>query len=415
MAQPSSHHEPRGSDLQGHPNQTERSATVLIVDDEPIARVSLRGRLRSQGYEILEADNGQQGMSMARLYRPDLIIVDWMMPEMDGPTLCEAIRADSSLRTTQLILMTSNDHPAQIAEGLARGADDFLSKSSSSQEVFARVHAGLRTHDLLHQLEQARNDLDHSYQMLHSKQQELESELRSAAKFMSSLLPLQGEPIPGLRVAWRYLPSLALGGDLFNVTRWSDHEVGLYILDASGHGVAAALRAASLMTFLRADSLLRQVGSYDPAAILTEVNRRFPISADGDYFTLWIGCLDMERRELRFSTGGHAGAHWMKGQGHAQELSHPAFPIGMRPDTTYQAEMVPLESGDRLFLYSDGLYEIFSKDGESWGQDRLKLVLADGFGLPLPHAIDETIRQARCWQCQEHFLDDAAIVGLQIP
>ncbi len=70
-------------------NTAPNKATILIVDDEPIARVSLRGRLRSQGYEILEAENGQQGVAMAALYRPDLIIVDWMMPEMDGPTLAK--------------------------------------------------------------------------------------------------------------------------------------------------------------------------------------------------------------------------------------------------------------------------------------------------------------------------------------
>ncbi|MGH9421253.1 MAG: response regulator, partial [Thermoanaerobaculia bacterium] len=124
-------------------------ATILLVEDELVARTSMAARLTRLGYRVLEAENGQVALDVARRERPDLFIVDWMMPEMDGPTFCEAVRCDPLLKSSQLLLMTAHDQPAQIAEGLARGADDFLSKAASKQEIAARVLAGLRTSRLV--------------------------------------------------------------------------------------------------------------------------------------------------------------------------------------------------------------------------------------------------------------------------
>ena len=136
------------------------TATILLVEDELVTRTSMAVRLKRLGHRVLEAGNGQEGLDLARRDRPDLIIVDWMMPEMDGPTFCEALRRDPLLKSSQVLLMTSHDQPAQIAEGLARGADDFLSKSASKQEVTARVLAGLRTSRLVRQLEATGDELE---------------------------------------------------------------------------------------------------------------------------------------------------------------------------------------------------------------------------------------------------------------
>ena len=115
------------------------ATTILLIEDDLVTRTSMAARLTRLGYRVLEAENGRVGLDVARRERPDLLIVDWMMPEMDGPTFCEAVRRDPLLKSSQLLLMTSHDMPAQIAEGLVRGADDFLSKSASKQEIIARV------------------------------------------------------------------------------------------------------------------------------------------------------------------------------------------------------------------------------------------------------------------------------------
>ncbi|MDP1769492.1 MAG: response regulator, partial [Nitrospirota bacterium] len=157
------------------------AATILLVEDEPVTRASMAARLKRLGHRVLEAGNGREALDVAGRERPDLIIVDWMMPEMDGPTFCETVRRDPLLKSSHILLMTAHDQPAQIAEGLARGADDFLSKSASKQETSARVLAGLRTSRLVRELEMTGTQLELSMSLLQTKQTEMEADLQSAA------------------------------------------------------------------------------------------------------------------------------------------------------------------------------------------------------------------------------------------
>ena len=184
--------------------------TVLVVDDELLARISLAARLTRLGYWVVEAGDGRVGVDLLRRQRPDLTILDWMMPGMDGPTFWERVRHDPELRSSQILLMTSHDEPEQIAEGLARGADDFLSKAASPHEITARVQAGIRAATLVRTLEQARDEIQH-------KQEALEQELHSAAQYVESLLPIPGVLLPGVQMVSAYRPSRALGGDLFKL------------------------------------------------------------------------------------------------------------------------------------------------------------------------------------------------------
>ncbi len=299
---------------------------ILLVDDDDIIRTSMAARLKRLGYRVIEAGDGNAGLAATRTHRPDLIILDWMMPGLDGPSVCEAIRADAELKSSHVVLMTARDRPDQIAEGLSRGADDFLSKAASKQEVLARVQASLRSSALIREIERTRDDLDLSHRLLISKQEELESELQSAADFVESQLPQPGMPAPGLAMHWAYQPSLALGGDLFQVSPWGTDTLGLYILDASGHGVAAALRAIALMSFLREDNLAKTVGNYDPGAIINEANRRFPLTRDAEYFTLWVGRLHLPSRVLSYAAAAIAGHSCIRPTAPPNGYRQPAFP-----------------------------------------------------------------------------------------
>ncbi len=390
------------------------AATILLIEDEPVTRTSMAARLTRLGYRVLEAENGRAGLELARRERPDLLIVDWMMPEMDGPTFCEAVRCDPLLKSSQLLLMTAHDQPAQIAEGLARGADDFLSKSATKQEMIARVLAGLRTSRLVRTLETTGEELKSSMLLLEKKQAETEADLQTAAAFVQSLLPSPGSPVHGITLAWEYQPSLTLGGDLFDVMTIDADHLGLYILDASGHGVAAALRSASLMTFLRAENMLQLLGSYDPEKVLFEANRRFPLSADGEYFTLWVGLLHVPTGSLSYASAGHPGALLSSSQSPSQWLMRSSFPLGFDPSARFVSDRVVLKPADRLFLLSDGIYEVPSPSGELWGRERFHEVIDAGKHMSLSSTIASCFSGARSWQQAQQFQDDAAVVGLEL-
>ena len=381
-------------------------ATVLLVDDEPVSRVSMAARLKRMGLRVLEASNGKEGLEILRRERPDLTILDWVMPEMDGPTVCEQVRQDPDILSSQLILMTSNDQPEQIAEGLARGADDFLSKAASKQEVLARVQSGLRAASLVRSIESTRDEL-------RAKQGELESELKSAAGYMQSLLPVAGEVAPGVHMSWTYRPSLALGGDLFNCSRWDDHTLLLYILDASGHGVAPALRAASFSTFLRPDNLRHYMTSGHPADILAEANVKYPLTEDGSYFTIWVGSYDCRTNLLSYSTAGHGGALIQRQAGTVEWLTHAHLPLGFEPDSTYETATIHIEPGDRVLLMSDGIYEAPAPTGEVWGSQRLATLLEAHRTSPLRDTLPIIMTEAERWHGSPVFPDDAALLGLE--
>lgn len=389
-------------------------ATILLVEDEPVTRASMAARLTRLGYRVLEAENGRVGLDVARRECPDLLIVDWMMPEMDGPTFCEAVRRDPLLKSSQILLMTAHDKPAQIAEGLVRGADDFLSKSASKQEITARVLAGLRTSRLVRELEATGDELKSSMLQLQNKQAETEADLQTAARFVQSLLPPQGSPVHGITLAWEYQPSLALGGDLFGVMAIDENHLGLYILDASGHGVAAALRSASLMTFLRGENILQLLGSYDPERVLFEANRRFPLSAEGEYFTLWVGQLHLPTGRLTYASAGHPGALVSSVQSPARWLTRSSFPLGFDPSAQFTNDRLFLKPADRLFLMSDGIYEVPSPNGELWGRERFQGVIDAGKQTSLSATIASCFSAARGWQQAQHFPDDAAVVGIEL-
>ena len=381
--------------------------TVLVVDDEPTARLALVARLKRLGYRVIQAGDGKAGLEALRRERPELTILDWMMPEMDGPSFCEYVRQDPELQTSQILMMTSHDQPEQIAEGLARGADDFLSKAASKYEITARVQAGMRAATLVRRLKDATEEI-------RQKQEALEQELQSAARYVESLLPPSGTILPGVQMVHAYRPSLGLGGDLFNVVQWSEDVLGLYLLDASGHGVSPALRSASFATFLRRDSLLRHVGSNDPGAILTEANKQFPLTESGHYFTIVFASLDLRCHTLSYATAGHGGALLHRRSGEVCWMVQPNLPLGFDPSTSYVTTTLPIGPGDRLYLLSDGLYEFPAASGELWGRGRLEKTIQALGQQPLKTVITETIAEAVRWQGHEQFPDDVALMGIDV-
>ncbi|MEO8327730.1 MAG: SpoIIE family protein phosphatase [Nitrospirota bacterium] len=380
--------------------------TILIVDDGKIVRMVARKQLAKMQCRLLEANNGEDALAMLGQEPVDLILSDWVMPGLDGPGLCEAIKQDERYRTIHFILMTALDHPTQIAEGLSRGADNFLSKTASGYEIVARVRAGLRARKLM-------LDLEKSNRLLSQKQAELHSELRSASTFVRGLLPRTGEAVPGVRVEWEFLPSSHLGGDFFQVARWGDDHLGLMVLDMSGHGIGPALRAVSLSLFFNGEHMQQMFPSYDPGKILTSLNQQYPMSDDGEYFTIWVGVWQCSTRLLRYATAGHPGSIVVKKDRSSVVLGERSWPIGFSHDEVYGTDSITVNPGDRMYLFSDGIYEVMNPQEEIWGRKRLQEALEEVAGRPLQSGLSRIIEQSRTWNAQDGFEDDVALLGVE--
>lgn len=127
---------------------------ILLVDDDANARIILNRVLTKAGYTVNEAANGREALEAAATFKPDLMLIDWMMPEMDGEQLARWIKGDATLRFTYIILLTAKGDVKDRVRGLQAGADDYITKPAPHQEVLARVESGIRVRTLHKEIQQ---------------------------------------------------------------------------------------------------------------------------------------------------------------------------------------------------------------------------------------------------------------------
>ncbi len=371
---------------------------ILVIDDDPVARLLLQRTLEKQNYTVDIAQNGQDGFLKARELRPALIICDWNMPIMDGIEVCRRLKDDPHLSTTFFILLTAREEIADRVAGLDAGADEFLSKPIEMNELKARVRAGLR----LYQLNQA----------LQAQTQLLETELAEAAAYVRSILP------PPLKVPIaiesQFIPSRQLGGDCFNYYWVTPEHLVLYLLDVSGHGVGAALLSISVLNWLRS----RPATDEAPHEVLQALNNAFQMRHQGQkYFTIWYGIYHQSTRELVYASAGHPPAILVPGKssGPSQpwRLKTRGLPIGMFPDLGYVSDRCRINDHSTLYLFSDGIYDIPHSSNQTWGLEALIQLLETCAQDDMSLATLLNHIQSRC--AQEVFEDDLSLVQVRFP
>ena len=296
-------------------------ARILIIDDDSTTQLLLQRTLHQQGYDIVLASDGEEGLIEAKAVRPALIICDWIMPRKNGLEVCSQIKSTAELSTTFFILLTSLDSVEDRVKGLDAGADDFLCKPIEMNELKARVRAGLRLHELSKDLQ--------------NQKQLLEAELAEAAEYVSTILP---EPLShkSLSIDVCFIPSRQLGGDSFDYFWLDDRHLVFYLLDVSGHGLRASLPSLAVINLLRSRGL-NGVDYYQPNSVLSGLNRAFQMSDRNDkYFTIWYGVYDLQNRSLTYSSAGHPPAILLTSDDNAEKrLKTPGVPVGMFPDIQY--------------------------------------------------------------------------------
>ncbi len=364
---------------------------VLIIDDDPSARLVISRSLASEGYKVEQASNGKEGLELAHKLSPSLIICDWNMPEMNGLEVCRHVKSSQSLVFTHFILLTARDEVKDLVMGLENGADDFLSKPANPSELRARVRAGLR--------------LNSANRELQKQKQILEEELSQAAKYVRSLLPADLDGVVQTRSC--FVPSIQLGGDCFDYFWLDGDHLVLYILDVSGHGVGAALLSVSIQNLLRSarsGSPFLTTDLRQPHQVLLKLNEYFQMSDHQEmYFTIWYGVYDRSCRKLTYANAGHPPALLMY-EDRVEKLGTSGLPIGIFDDFEYEVCSTTIPPQSRLYVFSDGAYEITQPDGQLLGLDGLSKVLTQ------PHdPLQSMINQVKTMKLD----DDLSIVEVK--
>jgi serine phosphatase RsbU (regulator of sigma subunit) len=198
------------------------------------------------------------------------------------------------------------------------------------------------------------------------KAEELDKDIRKATQYVHSLLPSPIDNGP-VHTAWRFVPSAQLGGDAFGYYWLDPNTFVFYLMDVSGHGVGSAMHSVSVLNVLR-QRALPNVDFKNAAEVLASLNARFPTyDHNGLYFTMWYGVYDISTRVLSYGTAGHGPAILVPADKHeTEQLGMSAMMIGMMPDQTYEVRQVAMPPNSTLFVFSDGAYEIVTKEGDRW-------------------------------------------------
>jgi len=338
------------------------SGRLLVVDDDEANRDMLGRRLRRQGFQISTASNGVNALELLHGEEFDLVLLDMLMPGLDGYQVLSRIKSDQTLADLPVIMLSALDQDDGIVRCIELGADDYIAKPFNPFFLRARIGACLDKKRL-------RDRERRTYQALLESQRRLAAELAEAAQYVRSLLP---SPVDGpIRAEWCYHPSAQLGGDAFGYEWRDDRCFIFYLLDVCGHGVGAALLSVSIMNVLRAQTL-PGVDFLDPSSVLAALNESFPMERQNNmFFTLWYGVYDRESRRLKFASGGHPPVFLVRDANSEQRTIQPlatANPaMGCFPEARFETDSCEVPAGAGLLLFSDGVYEVSKPDGTIWG------------------------------------------------
>jgi phosphoserine phosphatase RsbU/P len=349
---------------------------ILIVDDHEDNVEVIRARLEAGGYQIESAADGIEALERVRQSPPDLILLDVMMPELDGLEVCRMLKGDPRLRDIPVIFLSALSDESDIVSGLKLGAVDYIPKPIRAEEVSTRVANLLSRQHLERELERSRAQLDR--------------ELANAGRMQQLILPATLPAHPSAAFSAYYRTSRHAGGDYYDVLTLDPHRFAIFVADVSGHGAPAAIVMAMIRAVLHTYPGLPD----EPPAVLRYINHHFRYLWDTSMFaTALCAVLDLERRTLRVSSAGHPVPLMLRSQqveGLPVENTCALFftDLGDVPCTEH-----PLRSGDRLLFYTDGVTDRRAPDDSMFERDRLGATLVRLGSLQPPVLVDHLVAE----------------------
>jgi serine phosphatase RsbU (regulator of sigma subunit) len=366
---------------------------ILIVDDNPANVEILQMRLAANNYEIITAADGEEGLAAARDAQPDLILLDIMMPKMDGIEVCRHIRADVSMPFIPIIMVTAKADSKDVVAGLEAGGDEYLTKPVDHAALVARVKSMLRIKEL------------HDTVLEQSAQ--LKAQLETATQIQSLFWPKIPELEAGGHIWAKSAPATYVGGDLYDVIPLPDDSLLAYVADVSGKGVPAALIMAALSTNIRSEALLQS----EVDKLLETVNNTLHnlTSEEGFFATIVLGRYWPASGKLQLALGGHLQPLWIGpgGLGNLPQLK--GISIGVTPDVHYEKKEILLSPGEAVLFFSDGVIEAENEDQALFGNARLIDYIKNAKGPPWGKGLLDLISD---WRGKAKANDDLTVLEI---
>ncbi|MFL6350924.1 MAG: SpoIIE family protein phosphatase [Bryobacteraceae bacterium] len=380
--------------------EVDQKKTVLVVDDAP-SNIQIVSSILKDTYKVRVATNGAKALELMKVApRPDLILLDVVMPDMDGYEVCSRLKMDREMRDVPVIFLTGQREIEDETRGFDVGAVDYIHKPFSAPVVKARVHTHLVLRGIRQQL---------ALQLL-----AIQKELETARQIQLSILPDKMPRIQGLDIAARYIPMSAVAGDFYDFIVVDEKHLGILVADVSGHGAPAALIASMLKIALAA----QVAHAADPAQVLSGLNQALCGKFQHYYVTAAYAYIDMSKRTLTYAGAGHPPLLlWGRSSAGVRDVLENGFFLGTFNTAVYSSIECPLAPGDWGLLYTDGIPETTNPSDVEFGTERFRQFLIEEKHATADQLADRLLQELSEWSgCGpgEDLNDDITMVAIQV-
>ena len=361
---------------------------ILIVDDDPVNLQVLENNLSLEDHHVIRASSGQMALELFdRGERFDLVLLDVMMPGLSGYEVCRLLRETYSQTELPVIMLTAKNRVTDLVAGLESGANDYLAKPFDTRELLARVETMLRLKDAAR---------------AQSALAQLNSEMELAHTLQRSLLPRSIPQPAGLTLTARYRSMTRVGGDFYDF-RAGPEGMGAFIADVSGHGVAAAL----IVSVVKMAFWFQKGNLHSPTLLFGSMNEILMGNIGGEFVSAAYFFVDVKKKQLIVGNAGHPPVLvWKRGRHELQPIRPRGRLLGVLVNAAFDSQEIPLDSGDRIIAYTDGVYEARNAFDEQFGEARFHEFIEQHANLDGPTFADLLLQTIIDWSGGESEIDD---------
>ena len=342
-----------------------QTPTVLTIDDEPLVRESVAAFLEDSGFNVIEAENGQEGLDLYHEYHPDVILCDLYMPIMGGLEFLTTIRnIDEEI---PFIIVSGAGVVHDAVEALRLGAWDFIIKPITDMGALEHaIDRSLERHRLLNENKLYREELEITNRELKESLAVLKEDQEAGRCIQFQLLPEKTLSFEPFDFTHHIIPSLYLSGDFVDYFCINDNYVGFYIIDVSGHGAPSAFVTVLLKSLVdqfinrfrgEMDSII-----LDPSILLKRLSTEILNAHLGKYLTMFYAVIDRKTDMMHYSIGGHFPNPIIAHDGQITFLEGSGFPIGVFDKAEYRTYTLQLPKNFNMVMFSDGVLEILEQE-----------------------------------------------------
>lgn len=383
------------------------AARVLIVDDVEVNRDLLARRLQRLGHTVGMAENGQVALDRAHTESWDLILLDVMMPVLDGIGALTALKADERTRDIPVIMVSANTELESVVKCIELGAEDYLPKPFDPVLLRARVSATLEKKRL--------RDRERT------RAARMQKDLEVGARIQRDFLPESLPNVPGYEFAARFEPAREVGGDFYDAFRLPDGAVALVLGDVCDKGVGAALFMALFRSLIRAVTA-SQIGTAGADVLESRVLHAVTVTNDyiaqthgraNMFATLFVGALDPSTGTIAYVNGGHEPPRVVRAGGGVRTMLPPTGPaVGMLPEIPFHSGRITLGPGETLVVLTDGITESRAPNGVLLGDDATDALLTEP-AVSAEALLDRLLDAVHAHAADEPPADDVTLLAVR--